>query len=164
MKILVVSDTHGNVKRLEKIYEKHEDEIDMLIHLGDGCDDVLELDVDNSIVEVVVVRGNNDFFSYAPEVVTKELNNVLVVAEHRPDYSYMDYDAGKYKRLLYMHGHKHIVKLEKDRNVMILSPGALFRPRDDNGYAYAIVEIHDDGKVSIKVRDMDGKILAGYKS
>ena len=38
MKIIVVSDTHGNEKKLENIILKHQD-ADLFLHLGDGAEE-----------------------------------------------------------------------------------------------------------------------------
>lgn len=60
MKVLVISDTHGNHRNLDKILEQNQD-IDMLVHLGDveGGEDYLNAVFD---CEKHIVRGNNDFF------------------------------------------------------------------------------------------------------
>ena len=61
MKILIVSDTHGQEKNLEEVLEK-ESPIDALIHLGDleGGEDFISTHVK---CPVYLVSGNNDFFS-----------------------------------------------------------------------------------------------------
>lgn len=61
MKILVVSDTHGHTKNLERVLEKVGD-IDLFIHCGDleGGEDYIRALVD---VPCYMVAGNNDWFS-----------------------------------------------------------------------------------------------------
>ncbi len=158
MKMLVVSDSHGRTDDLIEIYEKYKNSIDMLIHLGDGCEDIYELGLPREL-DTIVIRGNNDIYSSERDMVTKEINGVLIVAEHIPAYSYKYIETKNYKKVLYMHGHKHIVRLEQDGDVIILSPGALSRPRDNNNYAYAIVEITKAGEVSIEIIDIKNNIL-----
>ena len=36
MRVIVFSDSHGNYDVLEKIMERHKDDGDVFIHLGDG--------------------------------------------------------------------------------------------------------------------------------
>ena len=64
MKIVIVSDTHGSRKNIEKVCECNPD-ADMLIHLGDVEDDE---DYIEAIFECPthIVGGNNDFFSRLP--------------------------------------------------------------------------------------------------
>ena len=64
MKALIVSDTHGSHRNLERVIEK-EQPLDLLIHLGDveGGEDYIEAIAD---CPVNVVAGNNDFFSELP--------------------------------------------------------------------------------------------------
>ena len=63
MKILIVSDTHRKDGNLYDVIEK-EKPLDMLIHLGDaeGSEYVIA-DWLNEGCELVMVQGNNDFFS-----------------------------------------------------------------------------------------------------
>ena len=64
MKVVIVSDTHGSHRNLEKVLEE-EKPMDMLIHLGDveGGEDYITALAD---CPTHIVRGNNDFFSDLP--------------------------------------------------------------------------------------------------
>lgn len=65
MRVLIVSDTHGAHRNLNRAL-KEAGAIDMFIHLGDveGGEDYI-----NGLVacEKHIVRGNNDFFSGLPK-------------------------------------------------------------------------------------------------
>ncbi|MBR6156606.1 MAG: metallophosphoesterase family protein, partial [Lachnospiraceae bacterium] len=59
MRILVVSDTHGDLQHLESVLSE-EDDVDMLLHCGDICGDedrVRQL----VMCAVLGVAGNMDF-------------------------------------------------------------------------------------------------------
>lgn len=88
MKILIVSDTHGQEKNLEEVLKK-EEPIDALIHLGDleGGEDFISTHVK---CPVYLVSGNNDFFCSLPR--EREIT------------------LGKYKVLI-THGHYYYVSL-----------------------------------------------------
>ncbi len=43
MKILVISDTHGDLYYAEKSIKKHKNEIEFVFHLGDHDEDAKEL-------------------------------------------------------------------------------------------------------------------------
>jgi len=65
MRILIVSDTHGYHRNLDRALESA-GAVDMFIHLGDveGGEEYI-----NAVVacEKHIVRGNNDFFSELPK-------------------------------------------------------------------------------------------------
>ena len=42
MKIIVISDTHGNMHRLKDVVEKNKD-ADLFLHLGDGAEEFFEV-------------------------------------------------------------------------------------------------------------------------
>ena len=65
MKIVIVSDTHGSRKNIEKVCECNPD-ADMLIHLGDVEDDE---DYIEAIFECPahIVAGDKDFFFRLPK-------------------------------------------------------------------------------------------------
>jgi len=61
MKILVFSDSHGNFGSMMAAIEK-EAPVDMIIHAGDVCRDIEDLQFAYPRVTVAGVKGNNDFF------------------------------------------------------------------------------------------------------
>ena len=60
MKILVTSDTHGMYDSVSDYILSHED-IDLLIHAGDGLEDVKNIYYETGL-NYYAVKGNNDFF------------------------------------------------------------------------------------------------------
>lgn len=102
MKILIVSDTHGQEKNLEEVLKK-EEPIDALIHLGDleGGEDFISTHVK---CPVYLVSGNNDFFCSLPR--EREIT------------------LGKYKVLI-THGHYYYVSLAWRSSGGRLWPGAI---------------------------------------
>lgn len=59
MTLLIVSDTHGRVDRLEQLLKMHKD-VDALVFLGDGLSDLSRAGVSNYSFTVFAVRGNWD--------------------------------------------------------------------------------------------------------
>ena len=87
-KIVVVSDTHGNTKRLEKLYPIFS-ENDYILHLGDGIAESRKL-LSDYPEKTYLCAGNCDFATYYPEEGVLEVEGV---------------------RIFYCHGHKYGVKL-----------------------------------------------------
>lgn len=59
MTFLIVSDTHGRIERLERLFKMHKN-VDALFFLGDGLSDLYRAGVDNYAFTVYAVRGNCD--------------------------------------------------------------------------------------------------------
>ncbi len=58
MKILVISDTHGNIHKLKNIIEA-EESFDCLIHCGDGINDLIHVVIPKGVL-LITVCGNID--------------------------------------------------------------------------------------------------------
>lgn len=112
MKLLVISDSHGDVKNLEKICRMHRD-ADYIIHAGDGATDLWRVtDVNSTIVSV---RGNCDIFGNDyPTLVRLQVDDIKIAVTHGHTldvkYGYgraEDYVLGNELDLL-IFGHTHI--------------------------------------------------------
>lgn len=95
--LLVVSDTHGNYKKLEEVLKKQFalDENHRprhIVHLGDGIEDIEKCSLAERFC-VQSVKGNCDSFFYSSSVPTEHI-----------------IELGGYKMLI-MHGHTRSVKL-----------------------------------------------------
>ncbi|KAI4451982.1 hypothetical protein C823_006543 [Eubacterium plexicaudatum ASF492] len=80
MKVLVISDTHGYHKNLDRVLEL-ERPYDQVIHLGDieGDEEYLEV---KAGCPVAAVKGNNDYFSPLPQEQTIELDGKRILITH----------------------------------------------------------------------------------
>ncbi len=151
MKILIVSDTHGQEKNLEEVLEK-ESPIDALIHLGDleGGEDFINTHVS---CPAYLVSGNNDFFCSLPREreITLGNNKVLLTHGH---YYYVSLGVEELRRQaasrdyqVVMFGHTHKPYFETKDGVTILNPGSLSYPRQDGHRpSYMLMEIDKEGE------------------
>ena len=77
MKIVVISDSHGNSIGIDKIFQNIK--FDYLFYLGDGLNDLGNyIFLDN----VFAVSGNCDFFSDYPNEREFNLNNIKFLITH----------------------------------------------------------------------------------
>lgn len=93
MRILVISDSHGNFMKFREVIEKHPD-ISLIFFLGDGkreLDDISDLYPDKKIL---AVKGNCDYMSSLPS------------------FDYLNSEQGK---ILYTHGDAFYVKMGTQR-------------------------------------------------
>ena len=146
MRILVVSDTHGNEDNLRKVLKK-EAPFDCVIHLGDsGCTEEYFW----SLVQcpVHMVAGNCDYFTQLPRVKVVELDGLRILITHG-HYHYVNVrvddlaaDARRNNCSVAMFGHTHRPYLdEKSPDLTVLNPGSLSFPRqEDRRPSYAVME------------------------
>lgn len=156
MRILIVSDTHGDIDYFNDVIGR-EGRFDMVIHCGDGSGeaDYFEKRAD---CPVYAVKGNCDLFSREPitRIVTvcgKRLyveHGVRICGFERAEFDRFARD-NNVDAILY--GHTHRQRLERTDRTWIINPGSLARPRDGSK-SYVILTVGDDGKM-----EFEGKTL-----
>lgn len=156
MKILIVSDTHGNHDNLDIVLEQ-EKPFDLLIHLGDaeGYEDYIE-----AVAEcpVEVVAGNNDFFSSLPYEREIKIGKYKIFLTHG-HYYYVNAGIKHIKKEgiargadIVMFGHTHRPILEMTDDIIILNPGSISYPRQEGREAsYIIMEVDEEGEASFSL-------------
>lgn len=155
MRVLIVSDTHGRHGGLDRALEAA-GRIDMFIHLGDveGGEEYLNAVID---CEKHMVRGNNDFFSDLPREEEFCIGKYRVFITHGHGY-YVSLDPeyireeGKARNAdIVMFGHTHRPFFEDRDGMIVLNPGSLSFPRQEERKAsYMIMEIGSDGQAKFE--------------
>lgn len=136
MRILVFSDSHGNLDNVEKVI-KRSGNIDMIIHLGDiiGQDEKLRAMCE---CPVKIVKGNCDFYSENPvsDVVTLGENKIFITHGHNYGVGWsldrLFYAAQENGCNIAMYGHTHVPGTVIQEGVIIVNPGSVSRPRQLN--------------------------------
>ena len=129
MRILVVSDTHGHVYRLEKAIRSQPD-IDMMIHLGDGERDIES--VSHLLkVPVVAVCGNCDLYSALPECELLDVGGKRLYITHgyKEKVKYGDallrQTARNRNADIALYGHTHVPVNDYDDGLFVFNPGSV---------------------------------------
>ena len=155
MRILVVSDTHGDIGNFSKVIRKHKD-IDVVVHCGDGADDVFDAKLMFPDKMFIAVRGNCDFCTESPNIETITLEGKKLFITHGHIYN-VKYDllkltlAGKDAGAdLVLFGHTHLPTNIYDDGLYLLNPGSL------RGYkgSFALVDISEAG-ILINLQNLD---------
>lgn len=141
MKIIVISDIHGDLVSLNEIIDKlYKFNIDKLIVLGDFCSYYSNsLDIADRLNDfksmMIAVRGNsdnNEFINHLnidlPLIRNITVNNHIITITH--GHTYNEYHLPEQCGNIFLSGHTHRKKLEKINNIIIANPGSLGRPRD----------------------------------
>ncbi len=150
MRVLVVSDSHGDFSTLRRIYERErkggqagEKPLDLLIHLGDGAYDAMLLQRMTGI-RVEAVNGNNDPRGAFPDELCIQLEGIRVYMTHghnfgvRAGLQLLARAARKERAGLVLFGHTHQDLLVEKRGLTLLNPGAASHW---GGSSYALLEI-----------------------
>jgi putative phosphoesterase len=149
MRIIVVSDTHGDMGRLRKVVARHRD-ADCFIHLGDGRAEMLSLMKANPDIKYYSVCGNCDFASQGPAWGEAEFGGKKFFFTHGHRY----YVKGGGTRIIeearrrgadvLLYGHTHRAVCEYDGGLYIINPGSLGMP-DDGRPTYAVADVTPAG-------------------
>lgn len=146
MRILVVSDTHGDVRNFEAVVRKHRD-AEVIVHCGDGADDVQDIKLMFPERMVIPVKGNCDLCSQNPNIETITLEGKKLFITHGHIYNVkssllnLSFAAKEAGADLVLFGHTHIPCDFYDEGLYMLNPGSL------RGYkgSYALVDISEKG-------------------
>ena len=148
MKILLISDTHGNIERAIEVAGKING-LNMIFHCGDLKEDADDL-MRQLDIPVSSVPGNCDYpDSPSKAVVDTPAGRILLTHGHKEN---VDYNVTK---LLYVaeendcvaacFGHTHVAYMEDFDGITLINPGSLTRPRDNSGGTFAILDATADG-------------------
>lgn len=152
MKILVLSDSHGNVENMKSAVEQEKP--DMIIHLGDCQSDALQLKALYPDIPLEGVPGNCDSsMDPAERVLMIEGKRVFILHGHTRGVKMMLFRlqmAAKEKEAdLALFGHTHMVHYDYHNGVQYMNPGSIGAPGHGNPPSYGVLYI-EEGRVEIK--------------
>ncbi len=141
MKILIVSDIHGNSERFKQVVDFMLGEnIEQMIILGDLFNNYYEVNVSTKEIseqlwrvasKVHIIKGNCDTVYDQKFLPVNFLNFYLTKINNKEAVFFHGHilpPLGEYQ--IYCQGHTHVSRLEIINNVIYLNPGSLSRPRD----------------------------------
>lgn len=148
MKILIISDSHGMTRRLEKVFQVV-GKTDMLIHLGDVGRDV-EYVRSCAECETHIIRGNNDYGIDVPKEEILQIGKYKVWLTHGHE-SRVDWglelladEAEAAGMDIVMFGHTHVPVVEYRGGVILVNPGSIALPRQENmKCSYILMDIDE---------------------
>lgn len=139
VKILVVSDSHGSRRGLQKIIDR-ELPFDCLIHCGDGVEDLGRIRLPQA-VQVLSVAGNMDRAGSQERLIETSLHNISFLICHGDQFgAHYDYDRLIDEGLcrgvnIICCGHTHMPYL-RDYPPLLFNPG----PADKGLYGIIILD------------------------
>ncbi|MCH5198948.1 MAG: YfcE family phosphodiesterase [Oscillospiraceae bacterium] len=153
MRILIVSDSHGDEAFLEMILRR-ERSCDMIIHLGDGADDLMRFLEYTAHKPVYLTKGNCDpaAYGYAEKhIIPAEGKKLLSCHGHRFNVK-MGLDALYFEGLkenadVCLYGHTHAGNIELSNGLLLFNPGAVKNGR------YGILTVKN-GEISPELKSI----------
>ncbi len=157
MRILVISDTHGNIDEVVHILDNVEKgKIDMILHCGDYVTDARIIEKKYPNIDVSYVYGNCDtgFGGSNYEVIEADGINIFMTHGHRYGVKWGEYedvaiDAKSLDCDIAICGHSHIAHVGSSDDIWTLNPGSITLPRDSKCPSYATIDIEDGELESI---------------
>ena len=154
MKVLVVSDTHGNLDHIKYVLDSTIPHgIEAVLHCGDYVTDARLLQKFYPQVEVYYVYGNCDvgFGGENTTVVTLEEVPIYMTHGHRYGVKWGEYDelvidAIAHEAKVAICGHSHVAHLQLLDDILVMNPGSATLPRDSSYPSYGVLEL-EKGKV-----------------
>ncbi len=164
MKILVFSDSHGSPANISRAIKLHPD-AKILIHLGDGINDLYKIKETNPDYETAMVYGNfeDSFFVKRSEntfnCIDAQGIKIFLCHGHRYSVGYskqnLIYAALEQNADIALFGHTHVkykeyisperLNTNREKGLYLFNPGSISHPRDGIYASFGIIEIRDNG-------------------
>lgn len=147
MRVLVISDTHGNFQLALQACDLAEP-IDAVLHLGDGGDDAAFL-MHALDIEVIHVAGNCDIGSASPRELLWEREGKRLLLLHGDAYGVKSGLGRLEKRAVetgadaVLFGHTHRAAVTSLSGILAVNPGTLMRTSLQT--SFAVLEITPGG-------------------
>ena len=160
MKLLVVSDVHGDLDALERAVDAEAD-ADAVIFLGDGLREAEDLQDMRPELKIYSVRGNCDFGTSATLAGCFSCGPAKIFYTHGHMYS-VKYGlddlvaaAADIEANVVLFGHTHVPFVGYQRGMHLLNPGSLGLPRDGKS-TYGVVDVTETDIVCF-INELDNR-------
>jgi putative phosphoesterase len=147
MRVLVISDTHGDMNSALSAHAFSEP-VDAIVHLGDGCAEAVLLS-ETLDIPVINVAGNCDLGAHAPRERVWECEGKRILLTHGDVYQVKSGSDRLRQRAeeigvdAVLFGHTHHAVFEKLPGLLMVNPGtlAMYEPHR----SYAVLSILEEG-------------------
>jgi uncharacterized protein len=142
VKVVITSDVHGHLDRLQRIAQLHHD-ADYFLDAGDSEGS------ESLILPFVSVEGNNDYSHLFPKTRVIDAHPHKIYMTHSHEFFVSQRDEGlvkKAKRLgcdIVIYGHSHVPDIKEMYGITLINPGSLYYNRDRSPLSYVVLTIQD---------------------
>lgn len=151
LKICLCSDNHGDIDSINEIKAKNIN-CDYYIHCGDSALPESELK------PFISVKGNNDYEFDYPKQRILEIGGHRILVSHGQNYTFSVFGLTSLAKnnncdVLFF-GHTHQFFDDEYNGIRLINPGSTLYNRDWSNPCYALVNIDDNGKISVERIDL----------
>ncbi len=158
MRIGIVSDTHGDLKALQKVLDQA-GPVDLWLHAGDYSQDAPYIEAETNL-PVMAVCGNCDLYEgrAATELVIRQEGFTIAMTHGNRyvwgmDFSRLYYWGMEKQADIVVFGHIHVPVCEKKDGILCVNPGSPARPR--NGMpTYGILTLQENCEATFEVKEV----------
>ncbi len=153
MRIIVISDSHRNVRSIRSILDAQPDARHVFF-LGDITADIEDMNLEFPDKRFHIVSGNCDFFSNYPTSGIETVGGQKIFYTHGHT---LGVKHGTDKLLntarlngckIALYGHTHVSQILYEDGIYIVNPGSCSEPRG-GGRSYAVIDIEESGIMPI---------------
>jgi len=152
LKILALSDSHGDTKLMYEILEMLGDKIQMVLFLGDCIDDIIDYTYICGDMPVHYAAGNCERFYFEPFDDEIEAGGKKVFITHGHKYGVKGGHGVIVKEAkargadICLFGHSHWPEIFEESGIFFMNPGSIAFPRGISRFpTYGIIDIDEDG-------------------
>ena len=153
MRIVVISDSHGNIDAVERIIARNPN-TRIFMHLGDGEREFNVMRVKDPELDLRIVAGNCDYNSNFPMVHVIDTEFARIMCTHGHRYSVkegtevlrsiaLDNDCS-----VALYGHTHRRLNSYSDGIYLMNPGSCSQPRDGKPPSYGYIDLTTAGIVT----------------
>lgn len=155
MRIIVMSDSHGNYQALEDVILRNTD-ADWIFHLGDGESELDRFIVSHPVIapKIIHVAGNCDYHSLSSNDFVLPVPGHKIFATHGHRYG-VNFSLDNIKNAakekgcdIILYGHTHVRFNKIEDGFYILNPGSASIPRDNRAPSFGHIDISAQGIVT----------------
>jgi len=156
MRIVVISDSHGNGVIVDRILRREQD-ADAVIFLGDVTSDIEDFTYEYDLKKFYIVSGNCDRFPSYPYSTVANIGGINIFITHghtlgvKGGIGALIAAARQSDCKIALYGHTHIPDIKYVDGLHIVNPGSCARSRD-GGNSYAVIDIRENGILPTIVR------------
>lgn len=149
MRIVVVADTHRDYYTLKEVVKKNLD-ADAFIHLGDGENELRDMEQLFPEKDFYFVQGNRDYASKAKvtDIIVLGGKRILITHGHhhgvRDSINNLVNIAKENKVDIALYGHTHLYYSTYIDGIHVMNPGSLHAPRGRRHRSYGTIDINGD--------------------
>jgi len=169
MNILTLSDSHGSSSLMSDVINILQDEIDMVLFMGDCVDDFMDFEHIFPEKKFHYVSGNCDFNHREPSERLIEVAGKKIFLTHGHNFGVkaghirLMAEALRRKANICLYGHSHSPAAFLEQGIYFMNPGSISLPRDCDYPTFGVINVENDA-VRLSIMGVQaGKVLTHFR-